>query len=192
MRFIVSALCLSVLLHVAPSLASAQDATPATAFGSVSLSSPRASGAEARGRRTTPASAFGPSEGTGLSISLAEGDPSFAAELEYADGESHAAATLYASSFIMLGVGAVTGVSGTFAFFVGVFGGDGPFVGAGIGLWGVGAAALLGHIVTLALAISYDVGSGVRHGRLEDRQAGLAFRLTSGPGDVGLGAGLVF
>ncbi|MBX7197661.1 MAG: hypothetical protein K1X94_36785, partial [Sandaracinaceae bacterium] len=180
-------LCLSMLFSFAPSAASAQRTTPATAFGTLSLGS-----RDARSGERTPATAFGDArDGLGLSIANDSAD-SFSAELAYADGESHAAATLYASSFILLGVGAVTGVTGALSLFIGAFGGSGPMLGVGIALWGVGGVGLLGHIVTMALAISYDVGSGARHRSLEQRSAGVAFRVTSGPGDVGLGAALAF
>jgi hypothetical protein len=72
----------------------------------------------------------------------------------------------------------------------GAFGGtSGP---GGAVLFGAGAVALLGHVITLAVGISYDVGSANRRDAFRRAYPDLQARLTSGPGDVGLGLALDF
>lgn len=107
----------------------------------------------------------------------------YAEALAYADGESRAAAWLYGSSIGMLLLGGGVGVLGAL-----IAGLAAPAIG--LPMMGVGALGVLGHVVTFALAVSYDVGSSVRHERLASGR--VALRVTGGAGDVGLGLALEF
>ena len=103
---------------------------------------------------------------------------------------SRSATALYISSFVLLGTGVGGMVFGTVLLVAGSFGGSTG--GAGAALFVGGGVVTLGHVITLALAIAYDVGSGSRRDSLYRDHPELRARLTGGPGDVGLGLALDF
>jgi hypothetical protein len=113
-------------------------------------------------------------------------DPEAQAALADIERRSASATALYVSSIVLLGTGALGGA-------VGLALGFGLSSIDVLGLLWVGAGvALLGHLITMVVAICLDVGSGARRRALEAAHPELGVRVTGGPGDVGLGLGVDF
>lgn len=130
----------------------------------------------------TAARAQEPAEGRlELSISEARAD---------IDRRGDSAAALYGSSVALLVTG-VVGLSTAPIIAMAVREGDTFSAGTLITLQTIGYVCLLGHVITMITAISYDVGGSVRDRRLHDANPTL-IRLTPGAGDVGLGVALDF
>lgn len=108
-----------------------------------------------------------------------------------ADRRSVSATALYVSSTVLL----VTGAAGlVFGIpFIGLGGGlSSPGLAiAGVALVGLGGLTFIGHVITMVLAVCYDVGSGARRRAIEETTAP-DLLLTGGPGDVGAGLALAF
>lgn len=120
-------------------------------------------------------------EGLELSISEAMAD---------IDRRGDSAAALYGSSVALL----VTGVVGLTAgplIAMAAREGDTTSPSVLIAISTIGYVCLLGHVITMITAISYDVGGSVRDRRLHEANPTL-IRLTPGAGDVGLGFALDF
>ncbi|MBN8611120.1 MAG: hypothetical protein J0L92_11075 [Deltaproteobacteria bacterium] len=155
----------------------ATDATPAN--------SPAASVAEA-----APTTEVPPAPSPALAVAAEVGVAVPQLTLDDINRRSSVATALYISSSVLLATGGAGVVIGAVLIVGGSFGGSTGAAGAV--LFGAGALALVGHVITLAVAISYDVGSTNRRDAFRRAYPDLQARLTSGPGDAGLGFALDF
>lgn len=106
-----------------------------------------------------------------------------------ADRRSMSATALYVSSTVLLATSAAGLLFGIPFAAVGALGSPGLAVG-GIVLAAFGGLTFIGHVITMVLAVCYDVGSGARRRAAEEGR--VALRATGGPGDVGAGLALDF
>jgi hypothetical protein len=141
---------------------------------------------EARAERTeepvvTPASSYAQDVNTAVALRL---------ELESVNSQQNAANALYVTSAILavLGTGAIAGGMVDVISSIG----RSSSSGAGAYLILTGAVLNIGHVVTMIIAACFDYGSGSHRRKLLRDHPELAFELSPGPGDAGLGLTLRF
>ena len=181
------ALSLVVVFLLDVSQAIAQDATTDDVAAPTTEATPADAPAVAD---TTPTTDVPPAPSPALAVAAEVGVAVPQLTLDDINRRSSVATALYISSSVLLATGGAGVVIGAVLIVGGSFGGSTGAAGAV--LFGAGALALVGHVITLAVAISYDVGSTNRRDAFRRAYPDLQARLTSGPGDAGLGLALDF